>query len=371
LRRLSYTVPGEGIQWEKRLNFVLGRFYQIDVILLGSGEIYLRMENGYKKDVMPLASLLVFFLALAAVGGPVWLARKLQRTSRQYFVSSFTAFLLAFNVAGLLSLVVGDLAGVVLKDLPPASMAPVYILFGLVALPLLALAYYLYIDFIVGLLDEEIRPGLQVAYILIWAGLGIVFILRAQAALSGRPAPVFQTLGFVSGIVSFMLPFAALGYLAVRSLGPAHARERRNLLTFAGASAASFILYFFSLIVVEAGTPLRLAVPAALFAANAGPLLILRRLLARNFPPVLPGVFEGPAADLFLREFQVSSREGEILSLLLKGKSNKQIEAELFISPHTVRNHVHNIYKKLGVSNRLQLLNLVRSRLKAGVPNGI
>jgi len=330
----------------------------------------LRTKNEYKKGVMPLPSLLVFFLALAAVGGAVWLARKLQKTSRQYFLSSYTAFLLAFNIAGILNLIVGDLAGAVMKDLPPRSMTPVYILFGLVAFPLLALAYYLFIDFVAGLLDEEIHTGWRAAYIVVWAALGIVFLFRAQAALEGVTRPIFQTLSLISGGVVFVLPFGALGYLALRSLSPAHARERKNLLAFAGVSAASFVLFYFALIAVEAGTPLRLVVPVALFAANAAPLWVLRRFLVRNFPPVLPGVFEGPSAERFLLEFQISSREGEILALLLKGKSNQQIEAELFISPHTVRNHVHNIYKKLGVSSRLHLLNFVRSRLNAESPGG-
>jgi len=319
---------------------------------------------------MPLLSLLVFSLALAAVGGAMWLARKLQKASRQYFLSSYTAFLLAFNIAGILNLIVGDLAGAVMKDLPARSMTPVYILFGLVALPLLALAYYLFIDFVAGLLDEDVRAGWRAAYIIVWIVLGIVFLFRAKAALVGKTLPVDQTLSLISGGVVFLIPFGVLGYLALRSLGPTHARERRNLLAFAGVSAASFVLFYFALIAVEAGTPLRLTVPVVLFAANAAPLWVLRRLLVRNFPPVLPGVFEGPPAERFLLEFQISSREGEILALLLKGKSNKQIEAELFISPHTVRNHVHNIYKKLGVSSRLHLLNFIRSRLNAEGPGG-
>jgi hypothetical protein len=58
-----------------------------------------------------------------------------QKASRQYFLSSYTAFLLAFNIAGILNLIVGDLAGAVMKDLPARSMTPVYILFGLVAAP--------------------------------------------------------------------------------------------------------------------------------------------------------------------------------------------------------------------------------------------
>ena len=53
----------------------------------------------------------------------------------------------------------------------------------------------------------------------------------------------------------------------------------------------------------------------------------------------------------------------EIIHLLLKGKSNKEIEDELFISIHTVRNHIYNIYKKFGIKNRVELVNFVRNFL--------
>ena len=50
----------------------------------------------------------------------------------------------------------------------------------------------------------------------------------------------------------------------------------------------------------------------------------------------------------------LSRREVEILKLLARGLSNKEIAGLLFISPKTVSNHVEHIYTKLGVSNRAQ-----------------
>jgi LuxR family transcriptional regulator of csgAB operon len=50
----------------------------------------------------------------------------------------------------------------------------------------------------------------------------------------------------------------------------------------------------------------------------------------------------------------LTSREKEILTQLITGASNKQIADRLFISPHTVKTHIYNVYKKLGINNRLQ-----------------
>lgn len=49
---------------------------------------------------------------------------------------------------------------------------------------------------------------------------------------------------------------------------------------------------------------------------------------------------------------ELSNRENEILSLLVDGKSNKEIADILFISIPTVKTHISNIYKKLNVTSR-------------------
>ena len=52
----------------------------------------------------------------------------------------------------------------------------------------------------------------------------------------------------------------------------------------------------------------------------------------------------------------LSEREIEILSLASLGASNKEIAGRLNISPHTIKSHLYNIYKKLNVPNRLQAI---------------
>ncbi len=51
----------------------------------------------------------------------------------------------------------------------------------------------------------------------------------------------------------------------------------------------------------------------------------------------------------------LTNRETEVLHLVAKGKTNKEISQELFISENTVKNHLKNILQKLQLDNRVQL----------------
>jgi DNA-binding CsgD family transcriptional regulator len=60
-----------------------------------------------------------------------------------------------------------------------------------------------------------------------------------------------------------------------------------------------------------------------------------------------------------MEKYSLSGREAEIMKYLCDGLSNRETGEKLFISELTVKTHVQNIYRKLGVKNRLELLDKV------------
>ncbi|MGO2509945.1 MAG: LuxR C-terminal-related transcriptional regulator [Vibrio hibernica] len=58
----------------------------------------------------------------------------------------------------------------------------------------------------------------------------------------------------------------------------------------------------------------------------------------------------------------LTTREEQILKLLLMGASNGQIAEKLFVSENTVKTHLHNVFKKIKVKNRLQALMWAKSQ---------
>ena len=59
----------------------------------------------------------------------------------------------------------------------------------------------------------------------------------------------------------------------------------------------------------------------------------------------------------------LSGREKEVVSLVCEGLRNKEIADRLFVSEETVKTHLHNIFEKTGVSDRMHLV-LLRCRIQ-------
>jgi len=80
-----------------------------------------------------------------------------------------------------------------------------------------------------------------------------------------------------------------------------------------------------------------------------GEIWISREIMSKFIPET------GEAKRLSANETSVlSGREVEILGLVAEGSMNTEIAQKLYISRHTVKSHLYNIYKKIKVTNRLE-----------------
>jgi DNA-binding NarL/FixJ family response regulator len=77
---------------------------------------------------------------------------------------------------------------------------------------------------------------------------------------------------------------------------------------------------------------------------------IIRRLAV----PPAPGVPRS-RPDAVCEKTELSGRERQITALIVHGLKNKEIARRMFITEQTVKNHIHNVFEKLGVGDRLEL----------------
>jgi DNA-binding CsgD family transcriptional regulator len=87
--------------------------------------------------------------------------------------------------------------------------------------------------------------------------------------------------------------------------------------------------------------------------------LIFARDLAQTPPVWTP---EQGLSDAFIRNYKITSREREVVEIMLQGKTDKEIAIKLNIAVNTVQGHLKHIYQKTGAAGRFALSALVRGR---------
>jgi DNA-binding NarL/FixJ family response regulator len=94
---------------------------------------------------------------------------------------------------------------------------------------------------------------------------------------------------------------------------------------------------------------------------------VIRQFVAAEDNPQAPAPASPGQTPRDRERSPLSSREREIVALVAQGFKNKEMAEKMFISEQTVKNHLHNIFDKLGVSDRLELaLYAIHNNLHSG-----
>lgn len=179
----------------------------------------------------------------------------------------------------------------------------------------------------------------------------------------------FEVLGqmlLYSGIIAVLCTFVLLVlFFFLFHWLPSQEKERQlfmwGVTYFLGFSVYISLSYFTMRHNLEIMSQL---LPFLYFSINFVPLLNLKSYVLSKSNRLahqssLSSEFQGSRGQGQIEVFaELTSREREIIDFVSKGMSNQEIANELFISPHTVRNHVYSIFKKLKVKNRVELTNL-------------
>jgi two-component system, NarL family, nitrate/nitrite response regulator NarL len=205
---------------------------------------------------------------------------------------------------------------------------------------LIAAPLRLYRDALAAALSR--RPGMDLAGVVTDA---------AQALTIHTNAPVDVVVVDVSSTAGIAMVAALASALpTARVLACAVEEGEATILECAAAGAAGYVSAEASLEDLVAGVQ-RLA---------RGELVCSPRITASLFRQAgrLPRGSTGTDAE---RSRHLTQREGQVLTLLREGHSNKQIALTLTIAEPTVKNHVHHILDKLAVANRTQAVATVSS----------
>jgi DNA-binding CsgD family transcriptional regulator len=211
----------------------------------------------------------------------------------------------------------------------------------------------------------RVRAGRMITIFFLVVMLVCILLLPSPigAVLDADTRTIRFGIGFRIATIGYFASFTfmlALGYGLLRR---AWHTERRNfligLLIFATVGYVETVLNLPGSLRVTAVTLsnenafLFSSIPYALY----GIFLIFYFLRY----PVLAPLEMTDLSETFLSRYGITDREREIIQKVIQGKSNADIAGELFISLGTVKTHLHNIYRKIEVDSRYDLLARVRS----------
>lgn len=97
--------------------------------------------------------------------------------------------------------------------------------------------------------------------------------------------------------------------------------------------------------------------PIIYFLVNILAILYVRRLMQYRLDTSIQK--QKIILKNFLEQYDLTERESEIVEYILEGYSNQNIGDLLFISSNTVKNHIYNIYKKMDIKNRFELMSKI------------
>lgn len=276
---------------------------------------------------------------------------------------------LARTLKSLADVIVGPIIGLLFFAFIMGSMREIFaesyslylVSFAIVALILLSYA--------LKVKGKLLLRGLHQTFI----PLSAIFLLAVISITTSLGQGIVLTTSFIYLVFTFAAIITIASLCAI-----AHAAEFSSDLVFSVAlflfALLSVLGQAFSEMLVSLGINIVISVIATLYAFA----MVLYGYLKRNREQseqreVNAAGYEDGVVERcgkIASEHHLTARESEVLSYLARGHTGTYISEVLFISPNTARTHIHNIYKKLDITSREDVLRLTRREFYADNTSG-
>ena len=309
--------------------------------------------------------IVTFVLCLGLTVASMLLSRQLLSTYASEFLRHHFYYLAAvhgFALYGLWGQILtrGLLAAV---DTDAAVIAVVAVFLPVLGVPFLFVSWAMLVNMAASMFGRAIKPAWHSVHAFVFVLL-LLGSWMAVVRLQAEPGSPIMNLGLTEAVAMVgieLLYFAAFFALVLRFGVAAEGAKRRVLLGFSALLCGAFLAR--SLLAALVLVDIRLGVIAllAFHASNLPALLYLRASADRVFAPVKAETATKLGMEHVFEKYGVTKREQQVVQKICLGKTNKQIAEELFISLQTVKDHTHRIYSKVGVSSRMQLVQMMNA----------
>ncbi len=309
---------------------------------------------------MPLSIVLLLSFAVLASAFLLIFSFQLRLRHGSGYLTDYFYFILVVVGYGLINWVAPSLIIHFQPLISPSAESQAILLITAGALPLVLLKLLMLVRLLLAILQRCLPPSGTVIWLtaLLAAMASLMWLTGSDPGTEAvdRLIPFL----FATGLMVLLLDYLAIGYFLSRVDQLTNQKERRCARYFGWSYLIGYFIYsapYYLSNRMELPLYPSLA-PYLYYLLHLIPLLITSRF--GHFGPVAAAGGQQQAIAQLCRDHAISVREQAILTHLIAGNNNREIAAELFISPNTVRNHIYSIYKKMGVKNRLQLLSACR-----------
>jgi DNA-binding CsgD family transcriptional regulator len=237
-----------------------------------------------------------------------------------------------------------------------------YIAVGTLRIVALVGLSYSFFRVVIGLLEKSISTRISR---LIFIGMIVIILNYSMGRTIAIQNPSSRWISILEmGLILFavLVIYTSSVVLLLNKRVACNANNRKSIHAFSYFYLAG---YTFSLAALILPYPVKLyAASMFLTLMNFIPSVWFNRFFLKYHTLVITFIHDEASLERIYCEYNISKREREIVKLILQGKSNKEIEDALFISVHTVKNHIHNLYQKLGVKSRGQLVYFMQEAQK-------
>ena len=319
-----------------------------------------------------IRELLFVMISFLSIGAGLWailLVNRLNNVFRLNYLNTYLYYqilLFVFGLYGLLGMaVVDELLNEM--DAPDTMIEMIVNFLPYLGIPFLITAWYMFIKMSMELVGRKITVFATIMYfcVMMILILGFGFLIyyyygsgSAEAQLlSGYVKDIF----IVVEVTTFLIAFY---YLYIFGAKVKEASSKKMILNFAHINVlvkvTAVLLFFFA----NRDSYLGAVYLLVFFSGELPAILYIGKFLNKNYMVSSDDLNE--PFKRFINDYNISKRESEIIEKICQGLTNKQISEALYISLQTVKDHTHHIYKKTGVKNRVQLVNLVSEINKNG-----
>lgn len=176
--------------------------------------------------------------------------------------------------------------------------------------------------------------------------------LVCRTMLAVHPNSIVDMIDFSISILFYLV------YLSVAIRASALVRKRRDRIILYTVFAAYTVLVILAVIYnrfdvwkspISDRNPFVEGMGVLMAVVAVAYFIVYRKSLSE------PSLSEDRLMSMFSDEYGLTSKERELLPMLLSGESNQSISEKSYISTSTVKVHLHNIYQKLGIERRSQV----------------